>query len=141
METFFALLAICAGNLPVTGEFPPHRSVTRNFDLRLNNRLNKQSWGWWFETLSSPLWRQCYEIRRLFLGYISTIPGACEDIICTAPAESHIIGRYESMRYLVWSEYKRGDLVYIYIIGEGVGESKMMTLSSVDDDPLISAAF
>ena len=27
------------------------------FDLCLNKRLNKQSWGWWFETLSRPLWR------------------------------------------------------------------------------------
>ena len=29
------------------------------FDLRLNERLSKQSWGWWFETLSRPLWRHC----------------------------------------------------------------------------------
>ena len=27
------------------------------FDLRLNKRLSKQSWGWWFETPSRPLWR------------------------------------------------------------------------------------
>ena len=27
------------------------------FDLRLNKRLSKQSWGWWFETLSRPFWR------------------------------------------------------------------------------------
>ena len=27
------------------------------FDLRLNKRLSKQSWGWWFETLSRSLWR------------------------------------------------------------------------------------
>ena len=29
------------------------------FDLRLNKRLNKQSRGWWFETPSCSLWRQC----------------------------------------------------------------------------------
>ena len=29
------------------------------FDLRLNERLLKQSWGWWFETQSRPLWRYC----------------------------------------------------------------------------------
>ena len=61
METFSALLAICAGNSPVAGEFPAQRPVTRGvdvfFDLRLNKRLSKQSWGWWFETLSRPLWR------------------------------------------------------------------------------------
>ena len=43
------LLAICAGNSPVPGEFPSHRPVTRSFgvffDLRLNKRLSKQSWG------------------------------------------------------------------------------------------------
>ena len=63
METFSALLAICAGISPVPGEFPPQRPVKRSFDvffdLRLNKRLSKQSWGWWFETLSRPLWRQC----------------------------------------------------------------------------------
>ena len=51
METFSALLAICAGNSPVPGEFPTQRPVTRSFDvyfdLRPNKRLSKQSWGWW----------------------------------------------------------------------------------------------
>ena len=61
METFSALLAFCAGNSPVPGEFPTERPVTRSFDvffdLRLNKRLSKQSESWWFETLSRPLWR------------------------------------------------------------------------------------
>ena len=35
METFSALLAICAGNSPVTGEFPAQRPVTRSFDVFL----------------------------------------------------------------------------------------------------------
>ena len=65
METFSALLAICAGNSPVSGEFPPQRPVTRSFDvffdLRLNKPLSTQWWGWWFETLSHPLWRHCNE--------------------------------------------------------------------------------
>ena len=30
METFSALLAICAGNSPVTGEFPAQRPVRGN---------------------------------------------------------------------------------------------------------------
>ena len=65
METFSSLLAICAGNLPVPGELPAQRPVTRSFDvffdLRLHKRLSKQSWSWWFETLSRPLWRHCNE--------------------------------------------------------------------------------
>ena len=60
METFSALLAICAENSPVPGEFPAQRPVTRSFDvfsdLRSNKRLGKQSWGWWSETPSSSLW-------------------------------------------------------------------------------------
>ena len=62
METISVLLALCVGNSSVTGEFPTQRPVTRCFDgfsdLRLNKRLSKQSWGWWFETPSWSLWRQ-----------------------------------------------------------------------------------
>ena len=47
METFSALLAICAGNSPVTGDFPAQRPVTRSFDvfvdLHLNKRLSNES--------------------------------------------------------------------------------------------------
>ena len=61
METFSALLALCAGSSPVTGEFPTQRPVTRRFgvyfDVCLNKRLSKQWGGWWLETLSRPLWR------------------------------------------------------------------------------------
>ena len=69
METFSALLAICAGNSPVPGEFPTQRPVTRNFDvyfdLRPNKRLSKLLWGWWFETQSRPLWRHRNEMIKL----------------------------------------------------------------------------
>ena len=47
IETFSALLALCAGNSPVTGEFPSQRPVTRSFDvffdLGLIKRLSKHS--------------------------------------------------------------------------------------------------
>ena len=43
------------------GKFPTQRPVTRSFDvffdLRLNKRLSKQPWGWWFETPAWSLWR------------------------------------------------------------------------------------
>ena len=69
METFSASLAICAGNSPVPGEFSAQRPVTRRFDvfcdLRLSKRLSKQWWGWWFETLSRPLWRHCNVVEQL----------------------------------------------------------------------------
>ena len=42
METFFALLAICAGNSPVPSEFPTQRPVARSFDVFFDLRLNKR---------------------------------------------------------------------------------------------------
>ena len=78
METFSALLVICAGNSPVPGEFHAQRPVTRSFDvffdLRLNNRWSKQSWCWWFETPSCSLWRQCNDQ-------------------CTVATQAHIVSR------------------------------------------------
>ena len=45
METFSALPALCVGDFPVTGEFPPQRPVTQSFgiffDLRVNIWLSK----------------------------------------------------------------------------------------------------
>ena len=65
METFPALLALCAANSPVSGEFPAKRPATRGFDfffdLCLVKRLRKHSPCWWFETQSRPLWRHCNE--------------------------------------------------------------------------------
>ena len=82
METFFALLAICAGNSPVSGEFPAQRPVTRSFDVffdvRLIKRLSKHSRGWWFGTLSHPLWRHrneiCLRIVLLCMCYLIWLP-------------------------------------------------------------------
>ena len=52
------------------GEFSGHRWIPRTqrpdtrsfdifFDILLNKRLSKKPWGWWFETPSRSLWRQC----------------------------------------------------------------------------------
>ena len=84
MKTFSALLAIWAGNSPVPGEFPAQRPATRRFnvffDLRLNKRLSKQSWGWWFETLSRPLWRHSNEMTswELTQAPIFNITTSCD---------------------------------------------------------------
>ena len=43
METFSALLAICAGNSPVPSEFPAQRPMTRGFDVFFDLRPNN---GW-----------------------------------------------------------------------------------------------
>ena len=61
METFSAILALCVGNSPATGEFPSQRPLAQSldflFDLRLNKCLSKQWRGWWFETILRPFCR------------------------------------------------------------------------------------
>ena len=42
METFSALLAICAGNSPLTGEFLAQKPVKWSFDVFFDLRSNKQ---------------------------------------------------------------------------------------------------
>ena len=57
----FRVTGHLCGEFTGPGEFPTQRPVTRSFDvffeLRLNKRLSKQPWGWWFEPLSRPFWR------------------------------------------------------------------------------------
>ena len=59
----FRVTGPLCGEFTGPGEFPAQRPVTRSFDvffdLRLNKRLSKQPWGWWSETPSWSLWRQC----------------------------------------------------------------------------------
>ena len=50
METFPALLAICAGNSPVPGDFPAQKPVTWSFDVfficvRITNWVNNSEAG------------------------------------------------------------------------------------------------
>ena len=60
---YSALLALCVGNLPVTGELPPQRPVTQgfdvSFDLRLNKRLSKH--------------REAGDLRRICAHYDVTV--------------------------------------------------------------------
>ena len=82
METFSALLAIYLGDSPASDEFPTQRPMTRSFDvffdLCLNKRLRKQSWGWWFETPSRPLWRHCNGFWYILLGIFRHHHQKCE---------------------------------------------------------------
>ena len=62
---------------PLRGEITGHRwipcskAVTRSFDvsfdLRLNKRLSKQSWDWWFKTPSRPFWRHRNDIMTKYV--------------------------------------------------------------------------
>ena len=57
----FRVTGDLCGEFTGPGEFPTQMPVTRSFDvyfdLRPNKWLSKQSWGWWFGTLSCSLWR------------------------------------------------------------------------------------
>ena len=59
----FRVTGPLCGEFTGPGEFPAQRPVTWNFDvffsLHPNKRLSKPPWGWWFETPSWSLWRQC----------------------------------------------------------------------------------
>ena len=104
METFSALLAICAGSSPVPGEFPAQRPATRSFDvffdLRLNKRLRKQPWGWWFETLSLPLRRHCnvpqhFRSYGTCIGMHRTCSGKSSHVDCSMwPPASPAMARF-----------------------------------------------
>ena len=67
----FRVTGPLCGEFTGPGEFHAQRPVTRSFDvffdLRPNKRLSKQPWGWWFETPSWSLWRQCNE-KSCFFG-------------------------------------------------------------------------
>ena len=59
----FRVTSHLCGEFTVHRWIPAQRPVTRSFDVffdpRLNKRLNKQWWGWWFETPSRLLWCHC----------------------------------------------------------------------------------
>ena len=78
-RNIFRITGPCAGNSPVTGKFLAQRPVTRSFDvlfyLRLNKRLSKQWWCWWFETPSHPLLRHCNGQR--IISYLVICHDAC----------------------------------------------------------------
>ena len=68
--TIFRATGPLWGEFTGPGDFLAQRPVTRSFDvffdLRLNKRLSKQLWGWWFETLSRSLWRHCNDNTKCY---------------------------------------------------------------------------
>ena len=70
METFSALLALCEGNSPVTGEFPSQMSVTRSFGVFC-------AWtnGWVNNRDASDLRRLCthYDVTEMICLFVSLL--------------------------------------------------------------------
>ena len=84
METFSALLNLCAGNSLVIGESPSQRPVTGSFDvffdLPLNKRLSKQSWHRWFETGNYMFWNGTIGFLRSVKHVMRAFECICNDI-------------------------------------------------------------
>ena len=61
------------------------------FDLRLNKRLSKQPWGWWFETPSWSLWRHCNVRWRYnaMASQITSVPIVCSIVCSGADQREH----------------------------------------------------
>ena len=88
METFSALLAICAGISPVPGEFPAQRAVTRSFDvffdLHPNKRLSKPRRGGDLRRYRAPfdvtvMWHRTNPFMFLQFAWYRTI--SCDIIV------------------------------------------------------------
>ena len=105
METFSALLPICAGTSPIPGEFPAQRPVMRSFDvffdLRQNKQLRKQSWGWWSKMPSSSLWRHrnyqnpllpCVKLVNLLWNYKRHVIWICKRVTSERSVNSLRLG-------------------------------------------------
>ena len=85
MEAFFALLAHCVGNSPVTGEFPSQSPVTRSFDAFFALRLNKRDAGdlrrhraHYDVTVMMCVYlhSKCREISQCLIGHLENVVGS-----------------------------------------------------------------
>ena len=121
METFSALLALCEGNLPVTGGFPSQRPVTRSFDVffdqRLNIWLSKQSRRWWFETPSRSLWRHHNEIPTYFApARAAIVIGAklCKSFIDAVVNVTNQYRRLESKSWIILMNRSKNLITYYH---------------------------
>ena len=131
MEIFSALLAICAGNSPVPGEFTAQRPVTPSFDvffdLRLNKRLNKQSRGWWFETLSRPLWRHPNERHPIFYPHGDHFVYTSSQWETTLQCNVSLAGRIHKMIHALISKLINNDILRALSINMNIVLYKMAT--------------
>ena len=148
MKTFSALLAICAGNSPFTGEFPAKASNAELFDvffdLRLNKRLSIQLGGWWFETPSRPLWRHCDDVMHtytLFQGVslhhaIQRPVASWASLSSTNSTETKDMVSW-SMNTMMfqrhWNERERAVMIPNFLVYGRLGEPVVVKTTTSDD--------
>ena len=95
-RNIFIVTGLCEGNSTVTSEFPSQRPVTRSFyvffDLSLNKRLGKRSWGWWLERPSRSLWSYCYEtLAQVMAHYLNQCWPIVNEVLGHSP-ETNLTG-------------------------------------------------
>ena len=160
METFSTLLALCAGNSPVTGEFPAQRPVTRSFgvfsDLHLNKRLSKQLCGWWSEMPLRPLWHHCNVIPMVSeicpclrkSGQWKMPQGLIGLTSCTPPTfNSWLLGPISrtffrcncNLEILFYSFRKTSNIRHTLVGNKTVDHSDVVGASPVGADPTTSS--
>ena len=82
----------------------PHKGpVTWNldvfFDLHLNKRFSKQSWGWWFETSSCSLWRHCNASQGV--SVVSFLENMIVDALAK-PRDIENLGGFSPLNSIYW---------------------------------------
>ena len=97
---------------PLCGEITGPRWIPRTkasdtelwcfFDLCLNKWLNKQSWGWWFETPSRQLWRHCNVNNDIELRQqLAQVMASC------LKAPNHCLNKcWYIIKSILWYSYK-----------------------------------
>ena len=123
----FRVTGHLCGEFTGPGEFPAQRPVTRSFDvffdLRLNKRLSKQPWGWWFETPSWSLWRHCNAAgtsvisRRRFAVAVANI--VC--VICVT--ENYCLGPWSVQAFENQKPGRIHQLAQLALVCDDIGMS------------------
>ena len=105
----FRVTGTLCGEFTGPGEFPTQRPVTRSFDvffdLRLNKRLSKQPWGWWFETPSLSLWHHCNAQGGLHSMLVGNLPYL--SMLLRDNLAWYHTGRWKIRRYIIPTFTKR----------------------------------
>ena len=101
--TIFRVTDPLSGEFTGPGEFPAQKPVKRSFDVffepRLNERLNKQPWGWWFKTPPLSLWRQC-NVRSYIMKLFLADTDFSMDLVVTRTLDPH--QNYLDIRLCNW---------------------------------------
>ena len=125
----FRVTGPLCGEFTGPGDFPTQRPVTWSFDvffdLRLNKRLSKQPCGWWFETPSWSLWRQC-NVMSEHSAYLT--PLSDHNLIIYIPSQQI----FDMCKILLWSD----DSSLIYNNDNFHQVSNAIEISSVELIPI-----